>query len=369
MYIATYSIDIAALLYLMWLLHSSTALDSRRKKPFSAAIILTVTVILAEAGTIFAGNGNVAFRSLNIFCNVVGFALTPIIPLAIALIFYSDILRTHKILLVPTYINIVATVLSPWFGFVFHVNASNQYFRGDYFFVFMAAYIFNFLFLVVRTVDTGRQYNYPIMRKMIALSMFTITSTSIQLIEPLAYSSWHGVTLSLFLYFLLISEFDNSFDTLTGLYNRATFDKIARELVSAKGYSVMVLDINDFKSVNDTYGHDYGDQVIQSVAEIIKDSFDQHYTCYRYGGDEFSIIGSETDSEKIEEHLRSMTDALEEMRNRGKILPTISYGYSISPGGGRPDLYKALKEADDQMYQFKKVHKANAGREATVSSY
>lgn len=366
MYIATYIIDIAALFYLIGLLHASTALNIYRKKPFLIGIILTVIIILSEAGTIFTNNGSISLRSINILCNILGFVLTPIIPISITLIFDRRILRTYKFLLVPTLINIVATVLSPLFGFIFYVDASNQYIRGDYFFIFITVYIINFLFLAIITLDLGKKYNYPIMRKMVMLSLFTIIGTSIQLVNPLAYSSWHCVTLSLFLYFLLMAEFDSSFDTLTGLYNRATFDKAAKQIVGAKAFSVIILDINDFKIFNDTYGHDYGDIVIKTVAAIIRRSFNKHYICYRFGGDEFSIIGKETDQEKIEFQLRTMTNTLAEMREKGNLLPTVSYGYSIFRGGENLDFYKSLKEADDQMYQFKKVHKASTTKETIV---
>jgi len=366
MYVATYGIDIAALFYLVGLLKSSTALKSNRKKPFLAGIILTIIIILAEAGTIVADNGSLNLRNLNIFTNVLGFALTPLIPIVITLIFDRRILTIHKLILVPSGINIVAAILSPLFRFIFYVDVNNQYVRGDYFYIFVAVYILNLLFLVVSTLDMGKKYNYPMMLKLVALSLFTITGTSIQLIVPSAYSSWHSVTLALFLYFLLMSEFDSSFDTLTGLYNRATFDKAVKEIVKPEGLSVIILDINDFKSVNDTYGHDYGDKVIKIVASVVRESFDKHYKCYRYGGDEFSIISSETDPEKIECQLRVMTKALAKMREKGNLLPTVSYGYSIFNGEETLDFHKILKEADEQMYHFKKTYKAGTAYTITV---
>ncbi len=368
MYIATYLIDIAALFFLIWLLYSSASLNINRKKPFLAGIILTIIIILSEAGTIFANNGSLNLRNIKIFLNVLGFSLAPMIPIVIALIFDRKILSTHRIWLVPTLINIVATVLSPQFGFIFYVDANKQYIRGDYFFIFITVYIINFLFLIISTLDMGEKYNYPIMRKMVALSLFTIIGTSIQLVYPLAYSTWHCVTLSFFLYFLVISDFDSSFDTLTGFYNRAAFDKAAKQIVGPKAFSVIILDINDFKSINDTYGHDYGDTVIKAVAVIIRKSFNKHYTCYRFGGDEFSVIGKESDQKKIEDLLRTMTNNLAKMREKGNPLPTVSYGYSIFRGGEKHDFYKILKEADDQMYHFKEVHKADATHKTTVPS-
>ena len=83
MYIATYSIDIVALLCLIGL-YSNTALDSKRKKPFLAGIILTIFIILSEAGTLYT-EGSTHLRNINIFLNVMGFSLTPIIPIVITL--------------------------------------------------------------------------------------------------------------------------------------------------------------------------------------------------------------------------------------------------------------------------------------------
>lgn len=368
MYIATYIIDIAALFYLIGLLKSSSALNRNRKKPFLAGIILTVIIILSEAGTIFADNGGLDLRNLNIFCNVLGFALAPLIPIIITLVFDRRIITTHRFILIPSVVNIISTLLSPQFRFIFYIDESNNYVRGDYFYIFIAVYIINFLFLMISTLDMGKKYNYPMMLKLVALSFFTIIGTSIQLVVPSAYSSWHSVTLALFLYFLLMSEFDSSFDTLTGLYNRATFDRAVQEIVKAKAVSVVILDINDFKSVNDTYGHDYGDRVIKTVASVIRDSFNKHYRCYRYGGDEFSVISCESDPEKIEHQLEVMTKALAEMRVDGNRLPTVSYGYSIFNGEETLDFHKILRDADEQMYHFKKQYKSGTARWNNVST-
>jgi len=321
-----------------------------------------VLVILSEAGTIFTGSGNSTPRGLNILCNLLGFALTPMIPLAITLIFDRRIFTKSKFLLFPTLLSIVATTLSPLFGFIFYVDANNQYMRGDFFFLFITAYIINFLILFICTLNVGRKHNYPIKWKLVVLFLFTVAGTSIQLVYPSAYSSWHCVTLSLILFFLLMSEFDSSFDSLTGLYNRAAFDKMVKRMkTESKGFTVIALDINDFKNVNDSYGHDYGDTAIKTVAAIIRKSFTNHCTCYRFGGDEFIIISSETNREKIESQLKTMIKNLEEERKKDNPLPTISYGYSTFRGGRKVDFHKILKEADDQMYHYKRTYKADDG--------
>lgn len=367
MYIATYLIDTAALICLGGLILTSTAINLERKKPLLMGIVLTIIIIFSEAGTIFSHNGNINLRNMNIISNVLGFALAPLIPIVITLIFDRRILTSHKFYLIPTVINAAATLLSPLFGYIFYVDAANQYGRGDFFFIFISVYFINFMILIFSTLDVGKMHNYPIMKRLLALSLFTIMGTSIQLIEPLAFSSWHCVALSLFLYFLILSEFDSSFDTLTNLYNRTAFDKAAKEIIRSRPFSVIILDINDFKTVNDTYGHDYGDQVIKIVAKVIRESFGKTYTCYRFGGDEFSVLSTETDHEKIEFQIKMMTDALKEIRGTGLVLPTLSYGFSTYQGGACGDFNQILKEADDQMYHYKKAHKRKNTHEASSS--
>ena len=367
MYIAIYLTNIAALCLLIGWVHSSTALNSDRKKPFLIGIIITIIIILAESGTVFSQSGMLNSRSVQIFSNMLGFALAPLIPITISLMLDRRILSTRKLVLLPTFVNMLAAALSPRYGLIFFVDANNQYFRGDFFFLFVTAYSLNLLLLVSSTIEEGRKYNYPILRKMVALSLFISIGTSIQIFVPSTYSAWHGVTLSLFLYLLLLSDFDNSFDPLTRLYNQAAFHRVARETVRPGPLCIILLDINDFKEVNDTYGHVYGDRVLQSMATIVKKSFGRHYRCYRFGGDEFAVIGNETNQRKIETQLRTLTTALDGMRAKGIKLPTVSYGYSIFLGGDRIDFQELLKEADDEMYHFKRLHKAEASRETAVS--
>ncbi len=354
---AAYILDIVALCYLGGLLITGTMVNFYRKKPFLYAIGLTIVIILAEAMTILAGNAQWGMRNVQIVFNVIGFSLTPLIPIALSAIFDTEFLRSNKWLLIPTLVNAVAALLSPLYGIVFYVDAGNQYVRGDFFLLFVAVYIFNMLFLVFSTLRVAYRNHYPITRKVIALTFFTVAGTSIQILEPSLYFSWHCVTLSVFLYFTLLSEFDSSFDPLTGLYNRAAFDKIPKQTTNQKAFSIVVLDIDDFKNVNDSYGHDYGDTVLKTVAAVIRDSFDKHFVCYRIGGDEFSVIGSVTDPERIAYHLENMTNALAEKRAIDSHLPTVAAGFSIFHGGKAAEYQKYFNDADDQMYKDKRRHK------------
>ncbi len=94
-------------------------------------------------------------------------------------------------------------------------------------------------------------------------------------------------------------------DALTGLRNRMAFNTCADEIESgAKEHDeiyVVVMDINDFKKINDTYGHDVGDETLQMTAQLLNRVFDKdNYFVFRMGGDEFAIISIDVPKEEIE---------------------------------------------------------------------
>jgi diguanylate cyclase (GGDEF)-like protein len=91
-------------------------------------------------------------------------------------------------------------------------------------------------------------------------------------------------------------------DRLTGLYNRLKLDQVleeelARNKRGSSGFSVILLDVDHFKSVNDTFGHQVGDQVLIVIAKILKEGIREVDVVGRWGGEEFLIVCSETDQE------------------------------------------------------------------------
>lgn len=354
-HIVLYMIDIFALLFLLGLLQGYNMLGNQRKNPFFYCVILIILVIISEIGTIITCNGEPELRILGILFNLIGFTLTPLIPIILIAIFDIKILLRHKVLLVPTIINAVAVSLSPYFGLIFFVDLNNDYERGKLFFLFVIVYVINILILVIAIWYIGKKYLYPIKFKISVLALFTVVATSIQLLIPSIHSSWHCVTLSLLLLYILLSDFDSSFDTLTKLYNRAAFDKQSKQLNGKKSFYIVVMDINKFKDANDTYGHKYGNNVLKKLGAIIRDSFDNSCRCYRIGGDEFCLICWGDNEEIIQHQLKTLTNSLTRKREEDPCLPTLAYGYSVFRRGDTLDFDKKMKEADHQMYYYKNL--------------
>ena len=151
-----------------------------------------------------------------------------------------------------------------------------------------------------------------------------------------------------------------NFDALTGLSNRTVFQqRLQRSLVHAQrfneGLAVLVLDLDRFKNVNDTLGHDAGDRVLQAVAERLKESLREADSVARLGGDEFAVLIEQvTELRLVGSIARKLLKAIAEVIMLGdqEYQITASIGISAYPADGS-DAITLLKNADIAMYRAK----------------
>jgi diguanylate cyclase (GGDEF)-like protein len=150
-------------------------------------------------------------------------------------------------------------------------------------------------------------------------------------------------------------------DGLTGLYNRNHFfGEADRQLRIAKRhrrpFAAIMVDIDHFKHINDTYGHPVGDEVIQVIAERLRDTGRDSDVLGRYGGEEFAMVTPETgpSAADLAERLRRMVSAQPVPTAVGPLPVTISVGLAYLDGGGQ-DLRQLLAHADGALYQAKQT--------------
>lgn len=157
-------------------------------------------------------------------------------------------------------------------------------------------------------------------------------------------------------------EYIANYDRLTGVANRRLMEaSISEELIRQKRYgvsfAVLFIDCNKFKKINDTYGHDCGDQVLVYVAQTLKQLIRENDRCFRYAGDEFVVtLASQNYEESLAAAKRLCKYFIDNpMQYEDKVLPiTISCGSAVSDG--KLTMQQLLKEADQQLYLNKKMH-------------
>lgn len=149
-------------------------------------------------------------------------------------------------------------------------------------------------------------------------------------------------------------------DGLTGLWNRTYFsERLASEVARAgrhnRPLSLAVMDIDHFKSINDTYGHPAGDSVIQGLAEMLQTTSRADDVACRYGGEEFALIMPDTtveDALGVCERIRNTFEAKTWPRHPGRHC-TLSCGIAGSNGGASLPPDQWLETADKQLYASK----------------
>ncbi|MDB8544631.1 diguanylate cyclase [Turicibacter sanguinis] len=146
----------------------------------------------------------------------------------------------------------------------------------------------------------------------------------------------------------LVSQ--NRKDHLTNLYNRRYFDKIYLALKKRKKghYSIILFDIDDFKKINDRYGHDVGDAVLMSLAKTVKGELGKREYGFRYGGEEFVILSVD----KSEEHVLALAESIREKVAKTIVSPNIQFTISLGIAHSRQHEF-SLKTADENLYHSK----------------
>ena len=143
-------------------------------------------------------------------------------------------------------------------------------------------------------------------------------------------------------------------DELTGLLNRAGYDRLLEEL-DPKDTTLLLVDTDKFKGINDRFGHETGDQVLRKIAKSLLANFRQNdYVC-RIGGDEFAVLmmnAGALEDEKLRDKIRFINREL--AATAADELPTVSVSVGVARGAGAENWTELFKQADSALYQVKK---------------
>jgi len=150
-------------------------------------------------------------------------------------------------------------------------------------------------------------------------------------------------------------------DELTGLYNRRAFDTRVQEAFNrftetGETFSLILVDVDKLKEINDSFGHVAGDKVIQKVAQCLEETFRRDDFIARYGGDEFVILIDSLTEDMAEEKISNFRKNLKKRRffsyKDGEVQLTASAGFALAMEGDNPSTL--LERADQAMYASKR---------------
>lgn len=170
------------------------------------------------------------------------------------------------------------------------------------------------------------------------------------------------VVIGLFIVFWAGKQYDkvkfySEKDSLTGFYNRRFVDEFLPPLLAhmdrkKRELSIAILDCDNFKGINDRYGHKRGDLVLQEISALLITSIRKSDTVARWGGDEFLIIAPYSDAETITTIVNRFNNDLRELSKKLQIDISVSSGYAIYPRDAKA-IDDLINIADSKMYSRK----------------
>lgn len=352
---------IIMILILMFIMSLSLFLNRRKKAYFSLTISLFIVIfqyalmITIEASTLH----NAVSSYLVSFLNVLSFIL---INMGIYQLYNPSKMKQYLLFYGSITIAFIVSLLHFSVNHWFKGNSSQivqlQDLGMD---LYLYVLIFICYFIVAQRIGQTQKYQigltlYFIMHVSNFINGYFLESNSLVLAGvanflPVAYYAILFVILFERVVELLQTSYTNSItDGLTGLYNRRYFvNRVNQYVSSGTIISIIFADIDNFKRLNDTKGHQQGDEALRKVAQIMKEAAEDIGICGRYGGEEIVVLVTNPDT--------TTGNLAEEIRKRveKEAGVTISVGYSKLQKGITAE--QLIKQADEAMYKAKSTGK------------
>lgn len=355
-YLAIGAINIMAMFVLGYMIYCNDLFDRKTRRHFLYAVLSIVLVISAELGTVCAAYPRGSAPILLVGFNVIGFCVSPFIPIMVASAFGNQYHTRRIVFSLPAVINLVLTMLSPVYGFIFRVLPDGSYFRGQWFFIYVISYASSMTYLFIETLRAIRIYHNRNQSTLLWIFLLFLLGTLIQLAFPSVHTTWTSVSLAMIMYYTHYCDLLEKHDALTNLLNRRSYEYHLPRLDMKGTACVIMLDVDDFKEANDNYGHQFGDESLRVIAGNIRASFGKIGSCYRIGGDEFCVLSEQTDENILRGAEAAFQKRMDEDKGQNHNLPRVSFGRAIydDPHKG---IKQAVDEADRRMFLRKQQHK------------
>lgn len=271
---------------------------------------------------------------------------------------FKRIKKKSRILAVPLiiatiliFINLLGT------GIIFDISKENVYTRGPMNFIL---YIFVFVYYIESIYTVQKAKNDSILVEFFPIYYFVVPCMIGTIIQGLFFGiavGWLCVAIAFILIYIEFQISNSFIDDLSGLYNRKYMNHYLNKLQNNKTKHVygFLLDVNDFKVINDTYGHLSGDRAIIHIGKILQNTVGNGCVAIRMGGDEFVIFAILKSNEEALALKKRIEQNVRQFNIHSKEPFHLSFSIGIAKYNGNIDTF--LSAMDDSMYEAKNMHR------------
>lgn len=311
--------------------------------------VMAGTFILVVSNVKLSGNPVLGIWGSAWFYRACKICLIPLImTVLIDIVTHSKFPKTTYALFILAIVNIGVCIASHWTGWYYIVD-NGEWIDGTHTYIPYAIDMFYLFVLVFLTELNHRDANE---REHVVIILTTIIGIAAGGIEY-HYGYRHlmdsclAIGICVYYYYAIAQTYKR--DALTGLLNRHDMNFDLME-IQDKEYYLSIIDIDNFKMINDKYGHQAGDEALKKVVRTASRHLLRKSTMYRYGGDEFAVISKQSTLEAVEGMFTKINNDLEKENFR------ISYGIALHEKDA--DVEECIAKADNYMYENKRLIKS-----------
>lgn len=328
----------------------NVALDEDRKLPTRILSAFVVFAALCEWGGVMLDGTTPSLIPLHIAVKVVEFSLTPFL----GVLYGHSMLQNSKaerIGMTAAVAHVAVEVLLSFSGAVILVDEQNIYHHGPYYGIYILACAASIVYFLFSGLAAFRRYQHSGGVLIWAVTLFLVAGVLVQSVNSSLRTTWLTVSISTIMLYKFYSDVVQQVDGLTELINRWGYDNYISRF-KGKG-AILFFDVDSFKSINDTYGHAFGDECLKTVADCLRSAYSDSGKCFRVGGDEFCVI-LDKNTDKIGALTNDFIETIVAKRKKEPRLPRVSVGYVLFDTRVR-NINDAIAEADTQMYKAKET--------------
>lgn len=369
---------VSIFIILLIMVSSNGKFNKRARKGLKFAFLLGILGIAGEwVGYILQMElvNYKRMQSIVILTKIVKFCIIPLMPFFISnAIFEIEGTLGKWYKYIKNYLILYEIVI--WLAFFMY--KVNEYYSIVYIvynisFVLVTMYMFSNAFYFCKYYKNKEEIEI----ELVTIIIFIVIFIFLQILNPQIEFIWIVTASSDMFIYIYYYELIQGIDGLTALLNRRSFNNYKSDLEDEK-CTIIILDINDFKKINDLCGHVCGDKILIDVSRLMKEHYQKYGRVYCTGGDEFTVI-MERKLDDVKEITEKFIKKVEEkviiknyieqdyiMENIEKLLEELPEVLSISYGISRydpaskekHDLEQVIKEADKEMYYYKRKKKS-----------
>ncbi|MBV1757300.1 MAG: diguanylate cyclase [Dethiosulfatibacter sp.] len=328
---------------------------------------LTIFMLIIDVLSRLDGKPDTFYPVINHFSNFLFFLLNPVLPALWLLYVHNQIFFTDKktkktlfLIIAVFLVHASMVVANEFYGFFYYIDIGNIYYRGPLYILSFASTFFlltaTYTLLILNRKQIEKRYYF-------ALLFFAIPPIIGTLMQIFIYGipfALNGVVFSLLIVLLYIQDDGMNTDFLTGIANRMRFEDILNAKVENchenGAFSLILLDLDNFKQINDAFGHEMGDNALKAVTKMLTLSVRSNDFIARFGGDEFCIVTDISNSSDLESAIDRINQHTQEFNLSSNFPFKISFsiGSAVYECSSLMTSDEFLKQVDLLMYENKK---------------